>query len=182
MSTIFQLKRQQTIPHVYKERPGCPPRSGRMVGQSIDLNRILNHVARVHLKLPCALDTSAILAWLSMSIDLLYWDSGLMECNKVQWNKRLSIGYSHPTQDSILEFSKGFFSYVTIYGPLWVLEGPNLYRKCIYYQFVCNFVQVLNFNVYALTIRQLCSVCSVLSRVKVESGHLFMVQDLEPVF
>ena len=37
---VSRGKRLQNIPHIYMERPGYPPRPGRMAGQSLDLSRI----------------------------------------------------------------------------------------------------------------------------------------------
>ncbi len=48
MSTLLQVKHQQTIPHVYVERPGYLPRRGRMVGQSVDLSRIRTYDTGPH--------------------------------------------------------------------------------------------------------------------------------------
>ncbi len=60
MSTILSYKHQQTIPHIYIERPGYRPRPIRIVGQSVDLNP--GRQSSFHLKLPSALDHSDILS------------------------------------------------------------------------------------------------------------------------
>ncbi len=57
MSTILQVKRQQSIPHFYTEWPRYRP---RMVGQTLGLSWFRTQDPRVHIKLPSVVDQEAV--------------------------------------------------------------------------------------------------------------------------